>query len=152
MDTLIFHSKIDWWLGLLLLSLTIMFVLFPLWEWKYNNERSIKSKVFVTIFMWSLALLTPLSFNIEYRLTNTQLLIETGLRKTQIELKDITEITPSRNSVSSPALSLDRLKVQYGDKSILISPRDKDAFIEAVKQRQLLLDKSNSGEILIEDP
>ena len=93
MDTLIFHSKIDWWLGLLLLSLTIMFVLCPLWEWKYNNERSIKSKVFVTIFMWSLALITPLSFNIEYRLTNTQLLIETGLRRTQIELKDITEIT-----------------------------------------------------------
>lgn len=79
-------------------------------------------------------------------------MIETGLRKTRIELKDITEITPSRNSVSSPALSLDRLKVQYGDKSILISPKDRDAFIEAVKQRQLLLDESNSGEVLIENP
>ena len=39
-------------------------------------------------------------------------------------------IRPTRNPLSSPALSLDRLRIDYGSgRSIMVSPEDKDKFI-----------------------
>jgi hypothetical protein len=44
-------------------------------------------------------------------------------------------MTESRSPFSSPALSLDRLQIDYGaGKSILISPADKEGFIEAIEE------------------
>lgn len=49
----------------------------------------------------------------------------------------VVEITPSRNPLSSPALSIDRLKIQFGKrKFVLVSPEDKAGFIRAVDQTQ----------------
>ena len=52
----------------------------------------------------------------------------------EIEIQDI---TPSRNILSAPALSLDRLKIRFGKRAfILVSPEDKDGFLRAVKEAQ----------------
>jgi hypothetical protein len=34
---------------------------------------------------------------------------------------------------SSPALSLDRLRIDYGTRSILVSPQDRNRFIAALR-------------------
>ncbi|MFQ5610075.1 MAG: PH domain-containing protein [Woeseiaceae bacterium] len=41
---------------------------------------------------------------------------------------------PTRNPLSSPALSLDRLKITYGPKNrkVLVSPADKESFVQAL--------------------
>ncbi|MBO3270454.1 PH domain-containing protein [Hymenobacter defluvii] len=53
----------------------------------------------------------------------------------QIPVTSITRIKPSHNVLSSPALSLDRLKIYYNRyDEILVSPRDKANFIEALRQ------------------
>ncbi|PNK60841.1 PH domain-containing protein [Psychrobacter sp. FDAARGOS_221] len=142
MDTLVFYSKIDWWIGGLLVLMAIMFLLFPLWEWKYNTERSIHSKILIGILIWPWALLPLwLLLSIEYRVTERQLVVESGLGETEINIEDITDITPTHNTLSAPALSLDRLEVVYADKSIIISPKHKQAFLEAIEQRKQQLDK-----------
>lgn len=46
-------------------------------------------------------------------------------------LGSISRVRTSRNMLSSPALSLDRMEIQSRAGSLLISPRDKAAFLRA---------------------
>jgi hypothetical protein len=56
--------------------------------------------------------------------------IRCGPVDSRIALSAITGITATRNPASSPALSLDRLQIDYGQgQSVMISPRDKESFI-----------------------
>jgi len=51
----------------------------------------------------------------------------------KISIATITAITETRDSTSAPAISLDRLRIDYGKgKSILISPKEKRAFIHGI--------------------
>ena len=63
--------------------------------------------------------------------------IVSGPFRWKIPVANIVEITPSRNPLSSPALSLDRLKIRCGkSKFILVSPDDKAGFIRTIEQAQ----------------
>lgn len=71
-----------------------------------------------------------------YTVTDERLDITCGPFRWRIPLAQITGITPTSNPLSSPALSLDRLRVSYGPgKSVLISPDDKRRFIDDVEER-----------------
>ncbi len=75
-----------------------------------------------------------------YVLTATALDVRSGPFKWQVPIADVTNIAPTRNPVSSPALSLDRLRIDYGDgRWILISPREKDRFVRELEQRRARL-------------
>ena len=52
-----------------------------------------------------------------------------------IELADITYIMPTRSMTSAPALSLDRLKIEYRNKEVLISPKDRASFYQEIQAR-----------------
>jgi len=68
-----------------------------------------------------------------YTVANGELRIVSGPFRRTISLADITGVEPTRNPLSSPALSMDRLKVSYGKKKyILISPADKTGFLNAI--------------------
>lgn len=65
-----------------------------------------------------------------YTIELQHLLIQCGPLKWRIPLADINAITPTRNPLSSPALSLDRLRIDYGKgRSIMISPINKEQFL-----------------------
>ncbi|OGA63377.1 PH domain-containing protein [Acidovorax sp. Leaf73] len=86
----------------------------------------------------ALTLLLPLWLVLDtnYTLTADDLLIRSGPFRWRIVLGDVREVSPSRSWISSPALSLDRLSIRYGaDRSILVSPREKPRFIDALRQR-----------------
>ena len=70
-----------------------------------------------------------------YVVKNNALTIYTGFGKVCIPIESIKSVTPSRNLLASPALSLDRLEISYGkNQSILISPKDKSGFLTAIKK------------------
>ena len=70
-----------------------------------------------------------------YTVSDSDLRVVSGPFKWTIPLAEINDITPSRNPLSSPALSIDRLKISYGKKKfILVSPSDKGAFIRSIEQ------------------
>ena len=50
-------------------------------------------------------------------------------------LAAIDVVEPTRNPLSSPACSLERLWIRYGEKQIMISPLDKAGFLRALVQR-----------------
>ena len=86
----------------------------------------------------ALTLLLPLWLVLDtnYTLTADELLIRSGPFRWRIALGDVRELSPSHSWISSPALSLDRLRIRYGaDRSILVSPREKQRFIDALRQR-----------------
>lgn len=71
-----------------------------------------------------------------YTLTPDELLIRSGPFRWRIALGEVREVAPSRSWMASPTLSLDRLCIRYGaDRSILVSPREKQRFIDALRQR-----------------
>ena len=75
--------------------------------------------------------------NTHYTIDGDSLRIVSGPFKWNIAVTDIGDITPSRNPLSSPALSIDRLKISLGKrKFILVSPEDKDGFVRAIEQAQ----------------
>ncbi len=51
--------------------------------------------------------------------------------KQGILINEITKVRSTNNPLSSPALSMDRLEIQFtGKKTVMISPKDKRGFIE----------------------
>jgi hypothetical protein len=71
-------------------------------------------------------------FTIYYRVSDKHLHIKCSfLISTQIEIRSIKTIRESGSILAAAAASLDRLEITYNDNdSVLISPEDKDAFID----------------------
>ncbi len=67
-----------------------------------------------------------------YRVVGHTLEISCGfLFNITIDIHDIKTIGETRNPISSPAASIDRLDIGYGKKDhVLISPKDKQGFIK----------------------
>lgn len=71
-----------------------------------------------------------------YAVNDTGLRIASGPFRWRIPLSEIESITPTRNPLSSPALSLDRLRIEYGGgRWIMVSPRDKERFLLEFRAR-----------------
>jgi hypothetical protein len=69
-----------------------------------------------------------------YMVDQDYLRIRSGPFRWRVPIMEIESIVPSRSALSSPALSLDRLRVNYaGGRWILVSPSDRDWFINALR-------------------
>lgn len=79
------------------------------------------------------AVLLGFAHPVYYMLTDFELVVRSGFLQYRVPLASIVEVRPTRNPLSSPAWSLDRLRVEYrkGTKTryLLISPEDKNAFL-----------------------
>ena len=65
---------------------------------------------------------------LHYEITSSKLNVRAGPLRWRITLEDIDEVYPTRSPLSSPALSLDRLLIRYGNGSsvLMVSPEDKN--------------------------
>lgn len=132
-----FRSKIDWWLLLIFIVITANIVI-KIYE--ANHLYSLASN-FPHLIIYSLVILViwlPI-FNTYYVVENNTLVIKSLVFRWKINLNDITQIEPTHNPLSSPALSLDRLKIYYmkNEKiaTVMISPKNKEAFLQAINKR-----------------
>ncbi len=115
---------------------SFMMIAIPFWQWKKSENGSFAKTIFLAfIFLPFIALMLMPFFGTKYTLSDGQLLINNGFSTQRIELTDITYIAPTRNMISAPALSLDRLEVEYKDKKVLISPKDKRLFCQEIRAR-----------------
>ncbi len=70
-----------------------------------------------------------------YVVEGDSLKVHSGPFRWSIALHEIRSVMPSKSVLASPALSLDRLKIVYGDgRRILVSPKNRDAFLTAIGQ------------------
>lgn len=91
---------------------------------------------------WGLLLVLPPIFIVIYVFKNTYyviegecLLIKSGLFYNQkINILGIKTIKKTRNPISSPALTINRLEITYGKyNSVLIAPKERDLFLAEIK-------------------
>ena len=62
------------------------------------------------------------------------LLVQCAGLRWRIPMAEITAVTPTNSALSSPALSLDRLRIDYGNgKSLMVSPQDKEEFLREIE-------------------
>lgn len=79
---------------------------------------------------------TALLFTTRYVVDGPTLHVMSGPFRWRIPRADIHSLLPTRTPLASPALSLDRIRINYrldGEpKSLAVSPADKDAFFRAL--------------------
>ena len=127
-----FASKVDGWM----IPLMVVVVAGMIWSLVAvmiaEAPWSIRIVVAVATVL-VIALLFAVLTRTHYTVANGELRVVSGPFRRTISLSAITGVEPTRNPMSSPALSMDRLKVSYGKKKyILISPADKAGFLNAI--------------------
>ena len=133
-----FPSKRDWWIvGLIWMGLLISVIggIGPL----VIAEASWGELVLVVGLILGMdSLMLWVLYGTGYTVTQDQLLIRCGPFGFRVRLDAIDSITPTRSPWSSPACSLDRLKIVYGisQQSVMISPADKPGFLSAIVQQR----------------
>lgn len=71
-----------------------------------------------------------------YTLTTGFLVVRSGPFSWSIPLRQITSVKPTRSPLSSPALSLDRLRIEYsGARALMISPENRTGFLADLRSR-----------------
>lgn len=122
----IYRSKLDVWLALFMASGLLLPVIVAL---------VIGEGLLIMLIICGAAALFSiwLYFATQYRVTAAQVTVHAGLFKVQIPVDSIRAVKKTRNPLSSPAFSLDRLEITYGqNKTIMISPKDKNRFLEDI--------------------
>jgi hypothetical protein len=134
MESITFRSKVDGWLAAVMLvsaAASVMAVLIVAFV-----ESPLLSLAISPLLALSVGLPLWLLRATYYRVDTADLHIRCGPFAWRVPLREIRAITPTRNPLSSPALSLDRLRIDFArGGSIMISPLDKDAFVEELRKR-----------------
>jgi hypothetical protein len=124
-----FESKIDIWLIVVMITAFAISVLATL-PAIYNGMwwAIIPLAVFAGFVLWIFR-------GTFYLVQGKEVLVRSGPFKWRIPADEIENIEPTRNPLSSPALSLDRLRIRYsGGRSLMISPKDREGFLAAVER------------------
>jgi len=81
------------------------------------------------LFIWSW-------FSTKYIVGEEAIIIKSGLVKKRIFIRNIKQISNTKNPIAAHALSFDRIEIVYGaHKTEIISPKDKEQFISHVKNK-----------------
>ncbi|MBO9676911.1 MAG: PH domain-containing protein [Acidovorax sp.] len=130
-----FTSRVDAWLFAIgpIAGLAAASVALPL---ALQSRAGLDVAVAAAVVLLTLLLPLWLLLDTNYTMTEDELRVRSGPFRWRIALGDVREVSPSRSWISSPALSLDRLRIRYGaGRSILVSPREKQRFVDSLRQR-----------------
>ena len=131
-----FHSKIDWWILGFVIAMTGLLVqlLFTM----YAKGTMVEYPEHTMVYIFTIAVLWWPVFSTTYAIGNNTLTIRSMFLKWVIPLENIKTVSKTNNSISSPALSLDRLKIEYMKdgkiKQVLVSPRDQQGFCKELQE------------------
>ena len=135
-----FQSKKDIWLAVLIWGVIILMFFMMI------TEQNI---VVYIVGILNNALLLWLWFGTNYKIDDEYLIVRSGPFKSTIDIKSIKKLRATKTLLAGPALSIDRIEIQYKRyDSVIVSPKEKNKFIES------LLSKNKSIEVddkLIQD-
>jgi hypothetical protein len=125
------ESKRDVWIVALLWGAVAVMIVGAVNLWRSPTPFAFRLLMSV-LFSVSAILVMWVLYGTRYTLTEGKLIVQSGPFRWVIELDSITEVFPTRNPLSSPACSLDRLHIRYRQsrQGIMISPEDKAAFLQ----------------------
>lgn len=138
----VYRSKIDAWILAIMIAvlaaLTIgMIAALAIGDWMHAAQRFFVSLGIGGLVVWVM-------IGTHYTLSGRDLVVRSGPFSWRIDIGTISSVAPVRgvgmrirSSRSSPALSLDRLEIVYGNnKRLFISPAERDAFMKDITARR----------------
>lgn len=124
---IVYYSKLDFWLLLLTCVCAASAVILALQLSEWGSVTFFRISTAVTLLTLGLPLW--LIFSTRYVLGDHHMAIICGPFKWRVPYAAIEDIKDSNSLKTSPALSLERLEIHYGQEhSVLISPRYKQSF------------------------
>jgi len=129
---MIYPSKHDLWLGIVILgvmgiSTSFVFV---------SEGLSLAMLVLLVVDVFVLWIW----FGTYYLIFDNVLTIHCGPMRKKINIRDIQYVKSSRNPISAPACSMDRIEIKGKKIAVLISPEDKKGFVSSLRDINHLID------------
>lgn len=129
---MVFPSKRDAWLVWLIRGIPIaVFVMVVAASWNGDPRGPLIGVALLIVvelvfFEWVLR-------STYYVVEGGTLVIHSSFLRWRVPIGEIRSVRPTRDPSSAPALSLDRLRIDYGTKHILVSPDDAPQFVDALR-------------------
>ncbi len=140
-----FRSKVDWWISAIMIFVlaTQLFVVLQIVpELNNGTQTYVALGTVIGVFFLVLAILLRTYYSV-YR---GALKIVSGPFWWTVKLADINSVRETRSPLSSPALSLERIRIHYGKRRwVMVSPADKAGFYDAIGHRPDSDDSAMSG-------
>ena len=129
-----FRSRVDRWL-LYVLVAVIVFEVFVLGIAATKAESPLAALGILAAALGIVVLIGSVLMRTHYTVSGNNLRIASGPFGWSVPIDQIKSVKATRNPVSSPALSLDRLLIEYGaGRRVLVSPADRRGFLKALGQ------------------
>ena len=130
MESKTYKSNVDLWIAIILILVVVLGVFSIILSIFFGTSVNESIGLGITGIVMILSVLIFLPVN--YTLLESQLLIRFGLFRHRINYQDIKSVKKTFNLLSSPALSLKRIEIQYskGIGFTLISPNDIESFVK----------------------
>ena len=126
-----FKSKKDIWLAVSIWGVIILMFFMMI------TERNI---VVYIVGILNNALLLWLWFGTSYKIDDENLIVKNGPFKSTIDIKSIKKLRATKTLLAGPALSIDRIEIQYKRyDSVIVSPKEKNKFIESLLSKNKLI-------------
>lgn len=144
MAATVFRSKVDAWL-VALMAASLLFALAGVLVAAVSvADPAVWLGLGMTLVVG--AFVSWIFLSTRYALDGRELVVRSGPFRWRIDLATIESVTPSRNPLSSPALSLDRLKIRCGkSRFLLVSPAERDRFLAALVRAEPALERHDDG-------
>ena len=130
---MIYYSKKDAWLVLVIWVAVLLPLVLGIYNIAVPGGSPQAGGYLLFIGTLTAASVLLLAYPVYYKITSSHLIVRSGVLRTEIPLSSIEEVRPTRNPLSAPAWSLDRLRIDYrkagGAGFMLISPGDKARFM-----------------------
>jgi len=131
-----FRSKVDRWLVALIAAIVggaFVFVVIGI-----ARDGGPKAALLAAVLLAVVGLFIITTFrSTRYEIEGNTLTVRSNFLRWRIDIHSIDDVTPTHDPISSPALSLDRLRIHYwkdgGGRELLVSPAEKEAFVEALR-------------------
>ena len=127
-----FPSKVDLWIRILLILIVVL-EFYVLARTFAEGTTMTTRYIVVSATVLVVALVLSLLFRTHYTISGDNLRIVSGPFFRNISISSISSVEATRSPISSPALSLDRIRIRYGNRrSVMVSPEDKSGFLKAI--------------------
>ena len=128
-----FTSKVDWRLAIVIVAVPIG-ALVTIIAGLVSGDTGAAVGGAVTLVL-IVALYVGVVWPVVYEVDAQDLVVRFGLVRSRVPLAKITKVAPSRNPLASPALSLNRIRLDRREGGfVLVSPADRAGFAEAIKR------------------
>lgn len=129
-----YPTKVDWWIGLILVISGVVLVGSGV-ALLVDAPPADPIAAAIGVVCLGMALYTAwIPFSTDYTISDTELVVRATFIRWRVPFERIVEVYPTHNPLSSPACSLDRLRINYERPSgrrtfLMISPKAKQEFL-----------------------